>query len=87
MNYRLKYYSYAAKYIPGNLNGSPPINGSGPNLCGPNAKGWNPWCRIFERGSRGPSTVTFIAFEYVAIWAGDVDMQIVNEKLLPEKKK
>lgn len=47
--------------IPGNLNDNPPIKGSGVNRCGPKANGWKPWCRIFERGSRGPSTVTLIA--------------------------
>lgn len=71
--------------LPGSLNGSPVINGSGPKR-GPNANGWKPWCLTFERGSRGPSTVTLIAFVYVAIWAGIVDMHIVSEKLLPETK-
>lgn len=70
--------------LPGSLKGSPVINGSGPKR-GPNANGWKPWCLTFERGSRGPSTVTLIAFVYVAIWAGIVDMHIVSEKLLPEK--
>lgn len=54
--------NFTILYSPGNLNGRPAINGSGGNLCGPNANGWKPWCRIFDRGSRGPSTVTLIAF-------------------------
>jgi len=37
-------------------------------------------------GSLGPSTVTFIAFVYVATCGGDVEIVIVNEKLLPMKK-
>lgn len=69
--------------IPGNLNGKPPINGSGAKRCGPNANGWNPWWRNFDRGSRGPSTVTFIALFRVVTWTGDVDMHIVNVKLFP----
>lgn len=40
---------------------------------------------LLDRGSLGPSTVTFIAFVYVVIWGGDVDTVIVSVKLLPEK--
>lgn len=69
--------------LPDNLNGRPAISGSGPNRCGPKANGWNPWWRIFDRGSLGPSTVTFIAFVYVATWIGIVDITIVSEKLFP----
>lgn len=74
-------------YKPGNLNGNAPIKGSGANRWGPNANGWNPWCRNFDLGSRGPSTVTFIAFVSVVTWTGDVDMHIVSVKLLPAKRK
>jgi hypothetical protein len=38
---------------------------------------------VFERGSRGPSTVTFIALKYVVIWTGDDDTDMVKVKLLP----
>lgn len=72
--------------IPGSLNCSPPIRGSGGNRCGPNANGWNPWWRNFDLGSRGPSTVTLIALFNVVTCIGDVDMQIVNEKLLPKDR-
>lgn len=72
--------------LPGSLNGNPLIRGSGGNRCGPNAKGWNPWCRNFDLGSRGPSTVTLMALFKVVTCIGDVDMQIVNEKLLPIDK-
>lgn len=70
--------------LPGNLNWNPAIKGSGVNLCGPNANGWNPGCRILDLGSLGPSTVTLIALEYVAIWTGFPDITIVRLKLLPE---
>lgn len=48
--------------LPGNLNGKPDISGSGWNLWPANANGWKLWWRILERGSRGPSTVTLMAF-------------------------
>lgn len=38
-----------------------------------------------HRGSRGPSTVTFIALPYVATCGGLVEIVIVIVKLLPEK--
>lgn len=40
---------------------------------------------VFERGSRGPSTVTLIALLYVATCGGLVDTIIVKVKLLPKK--
>lgn len=43
--------------------------------------------RVFERGSRGPSTVTLIALDKVATCGGDVCSNIVSEKLLPGNKK
>lgn len=42
---------------------------------------------VFERGSRGPSTVTLIALLYVANCGGLVDTIIVKVKLLPGKYK
>lgn len=72
--------------LPDNLNGSEPISGSGANL-GPKWKGWKPWCLVLDRGSLGPSTVTFIAFWYVATWGGDVASIIVKVNDLPVKKK
>ena len=72
---------------PGNLNCNPLINGSGVNLCGPKANGWNPGCRIFDLGSLGPSTVTLIALVYDAIWTGFADITIVRLKLFPAIKK
>jgi len=36
-----------------------------------------------ERGSRGPSTVTLIALEYVATCVGEPATEIVNVKLFP----
>lgn len=41
------------------------------------------YLHVFERGSLGPSTVTLIAFVYVATCGGLVDSVIVIEKLLP----
>lgn len=41
---------------------------------------------VFDRGSRGPSTVTFIALVYVATCGGVVDTVIVMLKLLPKQK-
>lgn len=41
------------------------------------------YLHVLDRGSRGPSTVTLIAFAYVATWGGLVDIVIVTEKLLP----
>lgn len=38
---------------------------------------------VFDRGSRGPSTVTLIALLYVATCGGLVDTIIVNVKLFP----
>lgn len=77
------YIEYSKSYSPGNLNCRPPINGSGANRCGPNANGWKPWCRSFDRGSRGPSTVTLMALLSVVTWTGHVDMHMVRVKLLP----
>lgn len=76
-----------SKFLPGNLNGSPAISGSGGNRWAPNANGWKPVCRIFDLGSRGPSTVTLIAFVYVVISAGIVDMHIESVKLFPANRK
>lgn len=42
---------------------------------------------VFDRGSRGPSTVTLIALLYDATCGGLVDTVIVNVKLLPVKEK
>lgn len=39
--------------------------------------------RVLERGSRGPSTVTLIALEYVATCVGEPATEIVNVKLFP----
>lgn len=39
---------------------------------------------VFDRGSLGPSTVTLIAFDKVAICGGDVCNMIVRVKLFPE---
>ena len=36
-------------------------------------------------GSRGPSTVTLIAFGYIATWGGCVPIVMVKLKLLPER--
>lgn len=44
------------------------------------------YLQVFERGSRGPSTVTLIALVYVATCGGLVDIVIVTEKLLPVEK-
>ena len=41
--------------------------------------------RDFVRGSRGPSTVTFIALLYVVTWIGDELTIIDRVKLLPAK--
>ncbi len=41
--------------------------------------------RALLRGSRGPSTVTLMAFEYVATRGGVVQIVIVSVKLLPIK--
>lgn len=41
---------------------------------------------VLDLGSRGPSTVTFIAFESVATWGGDVCSIIVKVKLFPKQK-
>lgn len=38
---------------------------------------------LLLQNSRGPSTVTLIAFWYVVTCAGTVDMHMVSEKLLP----
>lgn len=38
---------------------------------------------VFDRGSRGPSTVTLIALVYVATWGGVVDTVMVMLKLFP----
>jgi len=35
------------------------------------------------RGSRGPSTVTLIALQYVATWGGSVFTVIVNVNVFP----
>ena len=43
----------------------------------------NNFLLCFDRGSLGPSTVTFIALLYVATCGGCVDTVIVNVKLLP----
>lgn len=80
------FYVLRNKKLPGNLNGNPAISGSGAKRCGPNANGWKLGWRILERGSRGPSTVTLIAFMYVVTWAGTVDMHMVKEKLFPTNK-
>lgn len=40
---------------------------------------------VFDRGSLGPSTVTLMAFIYVATWGGDVWIDIVSVKLFPTK--
>lgn len=79
-------YLYKKK-LPDNLNGNEPISGSGANL-GPKWKGWKPWCLVLERGSRGPSTVTLIAFWYVATWGGDVAsiMVSVNDFPVPKER-
>lgn len=42
---------------------------------------------VLDLGSRGPSTVTFIALLYVATCGGLVDTIIVNVKLLPANKR
>lgn len=42
---------------------------------------------VFDLGSLGPSTVTFIALVSVATCGGCVCNIIVNVKLLPEKRK
>lgn len=47
----------------------------------------NVYLQVFERGSRGPSTVTLIALVYVATCGGLVDIVIVTEKLFPAKPK
>ena len=41
---------------------------------------------VFDLGSLGPSTVTLIAFVYVATCGGELLIVIVNVKLLPENK-
>lgn len=42
---------------------------------------------VFERGSRGPSTVTLIALLYVATCGGLDDTIIVKVKLFPANSK
>lgn len=45
----------------------------------------NYYLLVLDLGSRGPSTVTFIALDSVATWGGDVCSIIVSVKLFPEK--
>lgn len=45
------------------------------------------YLHVFDRGSLGPSTVTLIAFVYVATCGGLDDIVMVIEKLLPAKWK
>ena len=44
------------------------------------------YSRVLLRGSRGPSTVTFMHLLYVIICGGDVEIWIVRLKLFPEIK-
>ena len=41
---------------------------------------------VFDRGSRGPSTVTLIALQYVVTCGIVVQIVIVSVKLFPVKK-
>ena len=61
------------------------INNDEENYVYNEEKGCNRYLHVLERGSRGPSTVTLIAFVYVATCGGLDDMVIVTEKLFPVK--
>lgn len=42
------------------------------------------FCKNLLRGSRGPSTVTLIALQYVATWGGSVLTVIVKVNVFPK---
>lgn len=44
------------------------------------------FCKNLLRGSRGPSTVTLIALQYVATWGGSVFTVIVNVNVFPKHR-